>query len=51
MKRPRRLDVLYHLLFPLSANYSGFNVFRYITFRAAMAALLALLVSFLLGPG
>src|SRR5262245_9804714 len=31
-------------------TYSGFNVFRYITFRAAMAALLALLISFLLGP-
>src|ERR1044072_8241827 len=31
-------------------SYSGFNVFRYITFRAAMAALLALLISFLLGP-
>jgi len=42
--------LLYHLLFPLSTSYSGFNVFRYITFRAAMAALLALLVSFLLGP-
>ena len=42
--------MLYHLLFPLSTSYSGFNVFRYITFRAAMAALLALLVSFLLGP-
>ena len=42
--------MLYHLLFPLSTSYSGFNVFRYITFRAAMAALLALVVSFLLGP-
>jgi len=42
--------LLYHLLFPLSTSYSGFNVFRYITFRAAMAALLALVVSFLLGP-
>ena len=42
--------MLYHLLFPLSTSYSGFNVFRYITFRAAMAALLALVVSLLLGP-
>ncbi len=42
--------MLYYLLFPLSTSYSGFNVFRYITFRAAMAALLALLISFLLGP-
>ena len=42
--------MLYYLSFPLSMSYSGFNVFRYITFRAAMAALLALLISFLLGP-
>ena len=42
--------MLYYLLFPLATSYSGFNVFRYITFRAAMAALLALLISFLLGP-
>jgi phospho-N-acetylmuramoyl-pentapeptide-transferase len=34
----------------LATTYSGFNVFRYITFRAAMAALLSLLISFLLGP-
>jgi phospho-N-acetylmuramoyl-pentapeptide-transferase len=44
------LDLLYYLSFQLSTTYSGFNVFRYITFRAAMAALLALLISFLLGP-
>jgi phospho-N-acetylmuramoyl-pentapeptide-transferase len=42
--------LVYYFLFPLSATYSGFNVFRYITFRAAMAALLALVVSFILGP-
>jgi len=42
--------VLYHLLTSLSTTYSGFNVFRYITFRAAMAALLSLVISFLLGP-
>jgi phospho-N-acetylmuramoyl-pentapeptide-transferase len=42
--------LLYYLLFPLHTTYSGFNVFRYITFRAAMAALVALLVSFILGP-
>jgi phospho-N-acetylmuramoyl-pentapeptide-transferase len=40
----------YYFLFPLSSTYSGFNVFRYITFRAAMAALMALVVSFILGP-
>ena len=42
--------MLYYLLFPLHTTYSGFNVFRYITFRAAMAALMSLAVSFLLGP-
>ena len=42
--------MLYHLFTSLSTSYSGFNVFRYITFRAAMAALLSLLISFLLGP-
>ena len=43
--------MLYHLLYQLHTTYSGFNVFRYITFRAAMAALMALAVSFILGPG
>jgi len=42
--------LLYYLLFPLHTSYSAFNVFRYITFRAAMAALMSLAVSFLLGP-
>lgn len=42
--------MLYYFLFPLHTRYSAFNVFRYITFRAAMAALMALVVSFLLGP-
>jgi len=42
--------LLYYLLFPLHTSYSGFNVFRYITFRAAMAALTALVISFVLGP-
>jgi phospho-N-acetylmuramoyl-pentapeptide-transferase len=42
--------VLYQLLYSLHTTYSGFNVFRYITFRAAMAALTSLLISFLLGP-
>ena len=41
---------MYYLLLPLHTTYSGFNVFRYITFRAAMAALMALVVSFILGP-
>ena len=42
--------MLYYFLFPLHTSYSAFNVFRYITFRAAMAALMSLAVSFLLGP-
>jgi phospho-N-acetylmuramoyl-pentapeptide-transferase len=42
--------LLYYLLFPLHTTHSGFNVFRYITFRAAMAALMSLAVSFLAGP-
>lgn len=42
--------MLYHLLYPLHASYSIFNVFRYITFRALIAGLTALVVSFVLGP-
>jgi phospho-N-acetylmuramoyl-pentapeptide-transferase len=42
--------LLYHFLYSLHTTYSGFNVFRYITFRAALAALMALLISFLVGP-
>jgi phospho-N-acetylmuramoyl-pentapeptide-transferase len=42
--------VLYHLLYPLAAEYGVFNVFRYITFRVAAAALTALFLSLLLGP-
>jgi phospho-N-acetylmuramoyl-pentapeptide-transferase len=42
--------MLYHLLFPLRDTFAIFNVFRYITFRAAYAALTALGLSLLLGP-
>ena len=42
--------MLFHLLYPLHAHYRVFNVFRYITFRTAMAVLSALVVSFILGP-
>jgi len=42
--------MLYHLLYPLHASYGVFNVFRYITFRALIAALTSLLISFLFGP-
>ena len=42
--------MFYHLLFPLHQTFSVFNVFRYLTFRTAYAALTALLVSILVGP-
>src|SRR3954454_20208975 len=42
--------MLYYLLYPLRNMISGFNVFRYITFRSAWAALTALIISFILGP-
>ena len=42
--------MLYHLLYPLHATHSVFNVFRYITFRTLIAALTSLTISFLLGP-
>ncbi len=41
--------MLYHLLYPLYTRFSGFNVFKYITFRSAGAVLTALIVSFLFG--
>jgi phospho-N-acetylmuramoyl-pentapeptide-transferase len=42
--------VLYHLLVPLADVFSGFNVFRYLTFRSIGGALTALLLSFVIGP-
>jgi phospho-N-acetylmuramoyl-pentapeptide-transferase len=42
--------VLYWLLYPLAGRFPVFNVFRYITFRTAMAAVTALLVALLVGP-
>ncbi|MEM7245676.1 MAG: phospho-N-acetylmuramoyl-pentapeptide-transferase [Acidobacteriota bacterium] len=44
--------MIYRLLYSewLRDQVSGFNVFGYITFRAAMAALTALLLSVMLGP-
>ena len=42
--------MLYLLLFPLHSTFPVFNVFRYITFRAALAALVSLLLSFIIGP-
>ncbi len=42
--------MLYSFLYSLRDTYGVFNVFRYITFRAVLAALMALLLSFLIGP-
>lgn len=42
--------MLYHLLYPLSEQIGVLNVFRYITFRSAYAAVTALILSFLIGP-
>ena len=42
--------MLYELLFPLSKYVTGFNLFQYISFRSAGAAVTALLFSFMVGP-
>jgi phospho-N-acetylmuramoyl-pentapeptide-transferase len=42
--------VLKELLYPLVDRFTVFNIFQYITFRAAYAAITALFISFLLGP-
>lgn len=42
--------MMYRLLFSLHEILPGFNVFRYITFRAAIAAMMALLVSLVMAP-
>lgn len=42
--------MLHHLLYPLRDLIFAFNIFRYITFRAAMAALTAFVLSLIFGP-
>ncbi|MFH1336917.1 MAG: phospho-N-acetylmuramoyl-pentapeptide-transferase [Candidatus Zixiibacteriota bacterium] len=42
--------MLYHLLLPLGKSFIIFNLFRYITFRAAAATVTALLISLIFGP-
>src|SRR6266571_952379 len=42
--------MLYHLLAPLARQHIIFNLFNYITFRAAGATVTALLVAFIVGP-
>ena len=42
--------MIYNFLDPLKEAFSPLNVFQYITFRSAAAAILALFISFILGP-
>lgn len=42
--------MLYQLFYPLKEIFFGFNVFRYITFRAAMGATTAFLLCYFFGP-
>jgi phospho-N-acetylmuramoyl-pentapeptide-transferase len=42
--------VLYHLLTPLASDGGFFNLFTYITFRAAGAAVMAILLALVTGP-
>lgn len=42
--------MIYHLLYPLSATFSGFNVIRYITVRSIGAAMTAFLLMIIFGP-
>ena len=42
--------MLYHLLAPLAKQHILFNLFNYLTFRAAGAVVTALLLAFLAGP-
>ncbi len=41
--------MLYYLLYPMGSDLILFNVFRYISFRAVMATMTALMICFLLG--
>jgi phospho-N-acetylmuramoyl-pentapeptide-transferase len=42
--------MLYEFLLPLQDQISGFNIFRYISFRSAGAAITSILFSFVVGP-
>ena len=42
--------MLYELFYPLSEQFGIFNVFQYLTFRAAGAVITSLLISFFIGP-
>ena len=42
--------MLYELLYPLRESFFIFNVFQYLTFRAAGAVITSLVISFFIGP-
>jgi phospho-N-acetylmuramoyl-pentapeptide-transferase len=42
--------MLYYLLYPLRTSFGPFRLFQFISFRAAGAAVTALLVAFVIGP-
>jgi phospho-N-acetylmuramoyl-pentapeptide-transferase len=42
--------MLYELLYPLKDLWFGFNIFRYITFRASMAAVTSFVICLVIGP-
>ena len=42
--------MLREFLLPLVKYFTPFNIFRYLTFRSAYAAVTALLISYVLGP-
>lgn len=42
--------MFYHLLYSLKDIWFGFNVFRYITFRASMAAVTSFVICLIFGP-
>ena len=42
--------MLYYLFVPLIPRFHALNLFNYISFRAAAAAVTAILLSFIVGP-
>ena len=42
--------MLYYLFYPSETGWVAFHLFRYITFRAALASVIAFLVCVMLGP-
>lgn len=42
--------MLYHFLYPLKNYFIGFNLFKYITFRAAYAIITSLILTFFIAP-